>query len=240
MDFMARDKDNNWLHQYPYYAPFDSEVIDIYHDWAQVIWRSTTKVFGVNGKRYDVITYSTVHDWNYNQWSICDRVKQGELIGHTGDNGGGGGGGDHLHLQLFNTNYHPFPSTTSQQLHIYDIMDTSNVKVWFRDGGYPWKTWDGENSPGDPDPPDPDVPKPPDNPKPGSGIDYDKLFKQIDDKLEEMLKTDVYKVGQSDYYKNSFLTLSKQMDNTYKIKPNIKIFENTHDVIKSIIDKILP
>ena len=21
MDFMARDKDNNWLHQYPYYAP---------------------------------------------------------------------------------------------------------------------------------------------------------------------------------------------------------------------------
>lgn len=240
MDFMARDKDNNWLHQYPYYAPFDSEVIDIYHDWAQVIWRSTTKVFGVNGKRYDVITYSTVHDWNYNQWSIGDRVKQGDLIGHTGDNGGGGGGGDHLHLQLFNTNYHPFPSTTSQQLHIYDVMDTSNVKVWFRDGGYPWKTWEGENTPGDPDPPDPDVPDPPDDPKPGSGIDYDKLFKQIDDKLEDMLKTDVYKVGQSDYYKNSFITLSKQMDNTYKIKPNIKIFENTHDVIKSIIDNILP
>ena len=240
MDFMARDKDNNWLHQYPYYAPFDSEVIDIYHDWAQVIWRSTTKVFGVNGKRYDVITYSTVHDWNYNQWSIGDRVKKGDLIGHTGDNGGGGGGGDHLHLQLFNTNYHPFPSTTSQQLHIYDVMDTSNVKVWFRDGGYPWKTWEGENTPGDPDPPDPEVPKPPDDQKPGAGIDFDKLFKKIDDKLEDMLKTDVYKVGQSDYYKNSFITLSKQMDNTYKIKPNIKIFENTHDVIKSIIDDILP
>ena len=240
MDFMARDKDNNWLTEYPYYAPFDSEVIDIYHDWAQIIWRSTTKVFGVNGKRYDVITYSTVHDWNYDQWSIGDRVKKGDLIGHTGDNGGGGGGGDHLHLQLFNTNYHPFPSTTSQQLHIYDIMDTSNVKVWFRDGGYPWKQWEGENTPGDPDPPDPEVPDPPDDPKPGAGIDYDKLFKQIDDKLEDMLKTDVYKVGQSDYHKNSFITLSKQMDNTYKIKPNIKIFENTHDVIKSIIDSILP
>ena len=240
MDFMARDKDNNWLKQYPYYAPFDSEVIDIYHDWAQIIWRSTTKVFGVNGKRYDVITYSTVHDWNYDQWSIGDRVSQGDLIGHTGDNGGGGGGGDHLHLQLFNTNYHTFPSTTSQQLHIYEIMDTSNVKVWFRDGGYPWKQWKGENTPGAPDPPDPDVPDPPDDPKPGAGIDYDKLFKQIDDKLEDMLKTDVYKVGQSDYHKNSFITLSKQMDNTYKIKPNIKIFENTHDVIKSIIDNILP
>ena len=75
---------------------------------------------------------------------------------------------------------------------------------------------------------------------PGSGIDFDKLFKQIDDKLEDMLKTDVYKVGQSDYHKNSFITLTKQMDNTYKIKPNIKIFENTHDVIKSIIDSILP
>lgn len=240
IDFMARDSDNNWLTQYPYYAPFDSEVIDIYHDWAQVIWRSTTKVFGVNGKRYDVITYSTVHDWNYNQWSIGDRVKQGDLIGHTGDNGGGGGGGDHLHLQLFNTNYHPYPATTAQQLHIYEIMDTSNVKVWFRDGGYPWKTWEGENTPGDPDPPDPEVPDPPDDPKPGAGIDYDKLFKQIDDKLEDMLKTDVYKVGQSDYHKNSFITLSKQMDNTYKIKPNIKIFENTHDVIKSIIEDILP
>lgn len=240
IDFMARDEDNNWLHRYPYYAPFDSEVIDIYHDWAQIIWRSTTKVFGVNGKRYDVITYSTVHDWNYNQWSIGDRVKQGDLIGHTGDNGGGGGGGDHLHLQLFNTNYHPYPARTDQQLHIYEIMDTSNVNVWWRDGGYPWKQWEGENTPGDPDPPDPEVPKPPDDPKPGSGIDYDKLFKQIDDKLEDMLKTDVYKVGQSDYHKNSFITLSKQMDNTYKIKPNIKIFENTHDVIKSIIDEILP
>ena len=87
---------------------------------------------------------------------------------------------------------------------------------------------------------DPDVPKPPDDPKPGSGIDFDKLFKQIDDKLEDMLKTDVYKVGQSEYYKNSFITLSKQMDNTYKIKPNIKIFEGTHDVIKDIIDDILP
>ena len=119
-------------------------------------------------------------------------------------------------------------------------MDTSNVKVWFRDGGYPWKTWEGENTPGDPDPPDPDVPKPPDDPKPGAGIDFDKLFKKIDDKLEDMLKTDVYKVGQSDYYKNNFITLTKQMDNTYKIKPNIKIFENTHDVIKSIIDDILP
>src|SRR5699024_8298269 len=60
IDFMARDSDNNWLTEYPYYAPFDSEVIDIYHDWAQVIWRSTTKVFGVDGSRHDVITYSTV------------------------------------------------------------------------------------------------------------------------------------------------------------------------------------
>ena len=235
MDFMARDASNNWLHKYPYYAPFDSEVIDIYHDWAQVIWRSTTKVFGVDGTRHDVITYSTVHDWNYNQWSIGDRVKQGDLIGHTGDNGGGGGGGDHLHLQLFNTNYHPFPSTTSQQLHIYDVMDTSNVKVWFRDGGYPWKKWDGTNTPKPPDKDDPEVPKPPDKPDPGGGVDYDKLFKGIDEKLADMLKTDVYKVGQSDYYKNAFLKLSKQMDNTYKIKPNIKVFESMHDIIKDFV-----
>ena len=230
MDFMARDKDNNWLHEYPYYAPFDSEVIDIYNEWAQVIWRSTTKVFGVDGTKHDVVTYSTVHDWNYAQWNIGDRVKQGDLIGHTGDNGGGGGGGDHLHLQAFNTNYHPYPATTEQQIHLYDLMDTSNVKIWFRDGGYPWKVWEGDNNTPDPDPPDPE-PEPP-------KIDWDKLFSNIDDKLEDMLKTDVYKNGQSDYYSNSFLQLSKQMDNTYKIKPNIKIFETIHDTINDFVKDI--
>lgn len=235
IDFMARDSDNNWLTEYPYYAPFDSEVIDIYHDWAQVIWRSTTKVFGVDGSRHDVITYATVHDWNYNQWSIGDRVSQGDLIGHTGDNGGGGGGGDHLHLQLFNTNYHPFPSTTAQQLHIYDIMDTSHVTVWFRDGGYDWKQWEGGNTPDPPDPPDPEVPETPQDPDPGGGVDFDLLFKQFDDRLSEMLKTDVYKQGQSEQYKNSFLILKKQMENTYKVSPNLTIFETMHNVIRDFI-----
>ena len=236
IDFMARDKDNNWLHEYPYYAPFDSEVIDIYNEWAQVIWRSTTKVFGVDGTKHDVVTYSTVHDWNYAQWSIGDKVKQGDLIGHTGDNGGGGGGGDHLHLQAFNTNYHPYPATTEQQIHLYNLMDTSNVKIWFRDGGYPWKVWEGGNNTPDPDPdPDPDPPDPePEPPK----IDWDKLFNNIDDKLEDMLKTDVYKVGNSEYFKNNFLILTKQMDNTYKIKPNIKIFETVHDTINDFIKDI--
>ena len=236
MDFMARDKDNNWLHEYPYYAPFDSEVIDIYNEWAQVIWRSTTKVFGVDGTKHDVVTYSTVHDWNYAQWSIGDKVKQGDLIGHTGDNGGGGGGGDHLHLQAFNTNYHPYPATTEQQIHLYDLMDTSNVKIWFRDGGYPWKVWEGDNNTPDPDPPDPD-PEPDPEPEPPK-IDWDKLFNNIDDKLEDMLKTDVYKVGNSEYFKNNFLILTKQMDNTYKIKPNIKIFETVHDTINDFIKDI--
>src|SRR5699024_1057935 len=176
------------------------------------------------------------HDWNYAQWSIGDRVKQGELIGHTGDNGGGGGGGDHLHLQLFNTNYHPFPSTTSQQLHIYDVMDTSNVKVWFRDGGYPWKVWEGDNNTPDPDPPDPkpDPDPEPDPPK----LDWDKLFSNIDDKLEDMLKTDVYKVGNSVYFKYNFLILTKQMDNTYKIKSIIDIFETVHDTMNDFIKDI--
>ena len=235
MDFMARDKDNNWLHEYPYYAPFDSEVIDIYNEWAQVIWRSTTKVFGVDGTKHDVVTYSTVHDWNYAQWSIGDKVKQGDLIGHTGDNGGGGGGGDHLHLQAFNTNYHPYPATTEQQIHLYNLMDTSNVKIWFRDGGYPWKVWEGGNNTPDPDPdPDPEPDPEPEPPK----IDWDKLFSNIDDKLEDMLKTDVYNVWNSEYFKNNFLILTKQMDNTYKIKPNIKIFETVHDTINDFIKDI--
>src|SRR5699024_1851875 len=104
---------------------------------------------GVDGTKHDVITISTAHDWNYASKPIGTRIKKGELMGHTGN--AGMSTGDHLHIQLFNTNHHPWPSDDSQQLHLYDVFDTSNVKLWFRDGGYPWKEWDGSSDP-DPDP----------------------------------------------------------------------------------------
>ena len=234
MDFMGRDANNNWITEYPLYAPFDLEVIDIYHEWAQVIWRSTTKVFGVDGTKHDVITISTAHDWNYASRPIGTRIKKGELMGHTGN--AGMSTGDHLHIQLFNTNYHPWPSDETQQLHLYNVFDTSNVKLWFRDGGYPWKQWDGSSDPPgggtdpDPDPPDPE-------PDPWEKQLQDFIDGLIDD-LEDMLTVDVHKQANSDYYKNSFLILQKQLENSYKVKPNFKLFDDLSKKIKDTINNL--
>ena len=235
MDFMARDSNNNWITEYPIYAPFDLEIIDIYHEWAQVIWRSTTKVFGVDGTKHDVITISTAHDWNYASKPIGTRIKKGELMGHTGN--AGMSTGDHLHIQLFNTNYHPYPSTESQQLHLYDVFDTSNVKLWFRDGGYPWKEWDGSSDPDpDPDPnPDPDPdPEPEPEPDPWQAL-VSRFISDLLDELETMLTVDVHKQANSDYYKNSFLILQKQMENSYKIKPSFKFFDDLAEEVKKFL-----
>lgn len=233
LDFMARDANNVWLTEYPLFAPFDSEVIQILPEFAQVMWRSTVPVMAANGVKHPVLTYSIIHDWGFDRWSVGDTVKKGESIGFTGN--AGNSNGDHLHLQVFPTDYHPWPTPLDLQLHIYDVFDTGHVKYWFRDGGYDWKVSDYEDGDGggtDPDPPDPDPPDP-------ELPDLDQLFKNLDERLKDMLTTDVHKQGNSDYYKNSFLILQKQLDNSYKIKPTFKVFEDTHKIIQDFINDIM-
>lgn len=58
--------------------------------------------------------------------------------------------------------------------------------------------------------------------KPTPGIDTDAFIKDLIDLIEKMLTVDVFKAGNSEYYQNAFIILSKQMANMYKIKPNSK------------------
>lgn len=218
--------------RYPLRAPFDSEVIDIYHQYAQVIWRSTVPVMAVNGTKYDVLTYTIVHDDNIYRWSIGDRVSKGDFIGYTGT--AGLTQRDHLHLQVFNADYHPWPTPLNTQLHIYDIFDTSDVTI-YNGFGYPWKTSNYQDGSGGGIRP---IPPPVEQPGHGTGL-VARFISQFIQDLEKTIATDVYKQGNSDYYKNSWITLQKQMDNTYKIKPSLRLFEEIAKDIRNFLNNLL-
>ena len=146
------------LTRYPLYAPFDSEVISVYHEWAQVNWRNTVDVISVTGAVYPAgtIVYTMVHDYNYSRWSVGDTVSQGVLFHRTGN--AGYSFNDHLHLQVIHASTHLWPTPVSRQISIYDFFDTSHCTV-FNGYGYPWKTFDGDVPPWDPgDPGDPGEP----------------------------------------------------------------------------------
>ena len=72
----------------------------------------------------------------------------------------------------------------------------------------------------DPDPdPDPDIPS-----DDFEGIDIVKFIKEIKTLINKMLSTDLYLMGSSGFYKNDYLKLTKQLENTYKIKGTEKLF----------------
>src|SRR5690606_33040055 len=62
----------------------------------------------------------------------------------------------------------------------------------------------------------------------------------LNTKIEQMLTADVYKAGGSEYYKNSFLILTKQMDNMYKVKPNLNFFEEITKQFDDFNDEYKP
>src|SRR5699024_3823489 len=160
------------------------------------------------------------------------RIKKGELMGHTGN--GGMSTGDHLHIQLFNTNHHPWPSDESQQWHLCGVFDTSNVKLWLRDAGYPRQERDGTSDPSPHTDPNPDTPDPDPDPDPWQAL-VSRVISNLLDELEEKLTVDVHKQANSDYYKNAFLILQKQMDNSYNIKPSFKFFDDLAEEVKKFL-----
>lgn len=102
------------------------------------------------------------------------------------------------------------------------------------------------NTPADPipdpvDPVDP-VPEPdPDEPDDtAGGINIKAFIDGLNAKIEKMLTADVYKAGGSDYYKNNFLILTKQMDNMYKVKPNLNFFEEITKQFDDFNDEYKP
>lgn len=143
--------------RYPLYAPFDSEVIDVFPEYAQVNWRSTVKVTGADGSKHEAgqLIYIIVHDHDFNRWSVGDTIKKGEHVGNSGN--AGFSTADHLHLQVIKGSTHPWPTPVSVQLHICDIFATNHVNI-VNGGGYDWKESDfidGDDGGGtDPDEPD--------------------------------------------------------------------------------------
>lgn len=125
--------------RYPLYAPFDSVVIDVLDEYAQINWKSTVPVTGANGVRYESLVYTIIHDHDYARWSVGDTIKKGEHIGNSGN--AGFSTADHLHLQVMDSETHIYPTPVSVQLHIYDIFATNHVNI-VNDGGYDWKESD--------------------------------------------------------------------------------------------------
>ena len=231
--------------RYPLYAPCDSQVISVMGEYAQVCWKSIKPVMCADGQKRH-IWYRIVHDWDWSRWKEGDKISKGELIGHTGS--AGNSTGYHLHLDVFK--YKPDVPWYSQlgvydeMLHNYDVFAINNVKQIINGNGYKWRKsdWkDGEggttsnNSGGK----DPTVPS--DNNPVKDAVDgiITKFVDSLTDSIEEMLTQDVYKLGQSDFYTNKFIKLSKQLDNTYKVKPNLDFIDNFTRELEQAVKKIL-
>lgn len=136
--------------RWPLSAPFDSEVIGVLDEFAQVNWRSTVPVMGADGTLHDSLVYTIIHDHDYHRWSVGDTIKKGEHIGNSGN--AGYSTADHLHLQVMSGTEHPWPTPVSVQLHIYDVFAVNGVDI-VNGAGYDWKTsdyQDGTDGGGDP------------------------------------------------------------------------------------------
>lgn len=131
--------------RYPLSAPFDSVVLDVLDEYAQVNWKSTVPVMGANGVVYDSLVYTIIHDHNYHRWSVGDTIKKGEHIGNSGN--AGYSTADHLHLQVMESTEHPWPTPVSVQRHIYDIFAVNGVDI-INGSGYDWKTSDYQDGTG--------------------------------------------------------------------------------------------
>ena len=93
----------------------------------------------------------------------------------------------------------------------------------------------------DPDPTDPDPepePDPPDD-TPG-GIDLNRFTSELLTLIDSMLTSDLYAMGKSKFYKNSFLTLTKQLETTYKIKASQAFYTALKDKFTTFNASYIP
>lgn len=87
------------------------------------------------------------------------------------------------------------------------------------------------------DPADPFPEEPPDDP---GGVDVAGFVGELNALILKMLTVDLYKAGNSDFYQNAFLSLQQQLDNTYKIKPNAKLFKAIATKFGEFNDSYIP
>lgn len=90
----------------------------------------------------------------------------------------------------------------------------------------------------DPDPnPDPFPDYPEDT---NTGIDLVTFINDLNKLIKNMLSSDLYHMGSSDYYKNDYVRLMEQMKNSYKIQPNENFFKAIEDKFKDFNDSYIP
>lgn len=90
----------------------------------------------------------------------------------------------------------------------------------------------------DPNPnPDPFPDYPDDN---NTGIDLVKFINDLNELIKNMLSSDIFHMGSSDYYKNDYVRLMEQMKNSYKIQPNEKFFKAIEDKFKDFNEGYIP
>lgn len=232
--------------RYPLKAPCDSEVIAVLPEYAQVVWKSRKPVMCADGQKRH-IWYRIIHDWNFDRWKVGDKINKGEHIGNTGS--AGNSSGDHLHLDVFK--YKPDVAWYNQlgvydeMLHNYDVFATNNVKSIVEGLGYDWKKSDfkdgtGGTTSGNTDDNTTHDPTVPDKPKEDIiGKAISELVDELTDSIEEMLSQDIYKLNDSQYYSNKFIKLQKQLNNTYKVKPNLDFIDGIAKDLEEQIKKII-
>lgn len=131
---------------YPYYAPCNCTCIaqSPPSQSAYMIYKSDGKVMCADGnQRY--ITFAVMHD-NNPPHKVGSKVKQGQLLGHTGVSGNVTG--DHMHLEVIEgSEFNNFElknqpnhwGLKGKNLHVYDVFGINNVKTTVDGGGMPWK-----------------------------------------------------------------------------------------------------
>ena len=87
--------------------------------------------------------------------------------------------------------------------------------------------------------PDPDPDHDPDL-DPNDGIDVFKFITDLKKVINNMLSKNVYHMGISEFYKNEYLKLSKQMGNTYQIKANKKFFDIIDEKFNDFNNEYVP
>lgn len=136
----------------PYYAPCDMTCV--YHNenaWYNV-WDSDKPVYCADGVTRN-ISLMVIHDNTLPP--LGSKVKQGDLLGHTGT--AGNVTGDHVHMNVGVGPYHGQEQTPQgvwqlkDSLHIYNAMFVNNTVI-INGRNHPWKTYDGGVIPPTPTP----------------------------------------------------------------------------------------
>ena len=155
IDFVGWSNQTGQIMLYPYYAPFDCELVAKAYG-TMLCWQSLTNVNRIDGS-IGITTIGFGHDNGYSSAVVGTIKRQGDLIGHTGTNGASG---DHCHMETVLGVYAGFEQVTStgyykmkNSTHIYNVLGVNDTTI-YRGLEYNWRSF-STNTPTPPTPPTP-------------------------------------------------------------------------------------